>query len=536
MERFADYVFVNGELVTVDAAGRIAEALAVGGERILAVGANEHVRPWVGPNTTVVDLGGRTVLPGLIDAHAHLVLYGTCRLSVDCKAPYIRSLDDLLRELARAAAATPKGRWIRAFGFNETKIAERRFPHRRELDAVTTDHPVYVERACGHVGAVNSRGLMLAGIDRDTADPQGGVIERDADGEPTGKLIETALTYLDGKMDFSRDEVMRGLGIASAEFAANGITSVHDAGADSPEQFRWLFEAVEAGIVKQRIYAMVATMNHSDRFVDRMVAAGIRTGMGDHRFRIGPAKVFVDGSSSAPTLATREPYMSDPGNSGLLYYTQEQLNRVLGDAHAAGFQITAHAQGDRAIGMLLDCIEAALAEHPRADHRHRIEHAGLTAPDLLPRMQRLGVIPVANPAFFHEYGDGYVVNLGERAEHMYPLRSFVEYGIPAAAGSDCPVTVCNPFLGMFQAMHRLSETGRTIGEAQRIGLMDAIRLFTIHAARASFEETVKGSLEPGKLADVVVLDRSLLTAPAAEIRDVRVEATMIGGTFVYGRP
>jgi predicted amidohydrolase YtcJ len=314
---------------------------------------------------------------------------------------------------------------------------------------------------------------------------------------------------------------------------AAGITSVHDAGGYGPDNLRAMQKAVRGGDVKVRIYAMICALNESDAFVRRMMEAGVVTGLGDERFRIGPAKVFADGASIAATMAMRQPYDSRPGDCGILYYNRDELHTILGEAHAKGFQITAHAQGDRAIDMLLDCIEDALRKHPRDNHRHRIEHAGVSAPDLVERMARLGVVPIPNPAFLYEYGDGYVRSIGDRAGHMYPVGDFFQSGIVSAGASDCPVTDFSPLLGIHAAVNRRSKSGRVVGDRQRIGVMEAIRLFTVNGAYASFEEDIKGSIEAGKLADLVVLNGRILDAAPERIKDLHVELTMIDGEIVY---
>jgi predicted amidohydrolase YtcJ len=264
-----------------------------------------------------------------------------------------------------------------------------------------------------------------------------------------------------------------------------------------------------------------------------MIKAGISTGLGDEKFKIGPAKVFTDGSSSGPTAAMREPYTDNSEYSGIIYFSQEELNRILGEAHKKGFQITAHAQGDRAIEMMLNCIEEALKKHPRKNHRHRIEHAGITMPDLVERMRQLEVIPIPNPAFFLEYGDGYIKSSGERVNYMYPVRDFIDKGIIAAGGSDSPVTSFNPLLGIHGAVNRKSSTGQDVGGNQRIGVLEAIKLFTWNGAYASFEENIKGSIEIGKLADLVVLNGAILDVPTDQIKDMQVDYTIIGGKVVF---
>jgi predicted amidohydrolase YtcJ len=375
--------------------------------------------------------------------------------------------------------------------------------------------------------------MEIAKYDRDTPDPQGGRIDRDGSGELTGFLVETAHMKMFELAAFTDAEYKQGLRLASEDFVAHGITSVHDAGGYGPENYRAMQKAVQEGDVKVRIYAMICALNQSEDFVRKMIDAGIVTGTGDERFRIGPAKVFTDGASIAPTMAMREPFDSRPDDSGILYYEQDELNTILGEAHAKGFQITAHAQGDRAIEMLLNCYEAALTAHPRENHRHRIEHAGVSAPDLIERMAQIGVVPIPNPAFIYDYGDTYVKNIGKRVGHMFPAKDQIDNGIIAAGASDSPVTNFQPLIGIHAAVNRLSKTGQEVGINQRVSVMEAIRMFTWNGAYASFEEGVKGSIEIGKLADLIVLDGCILDTPTDKIKDLHVELTMIDGELVY---
>ncbi|MGM0711607.1 amidohydrolase [Brevibacillus parabrevis] len=531
----AETVFLNGHVVTVDANNRIAEAVAVRENRIVAVGTTEEIKRWITPQTNVIDLQGKSLLPGFIDAHLHMTIYGTNKLGVDCKARGIRSIEELLAALKEQAQKTPAGEWVRACGFAENGMAEQRYPTLAELDDVSTDHPIFVMRTCAHHSVVNSRALALAGYDRHTPDPQGGRIDRDEHGNLTGFLVETAHMKMFEQAAFTEAEYREGLRLASEDFVAAGITSIHDAGGYGPENFRAMQKAVLAGDVKVRIYAIVCSLNQSEEFVRRMIDAGMVTGTGDERFRIGPAKVFTDGASIAPTMAMREPFTSRPDDCGILYYEQDELNTILGEAHAKGFQITAHAQGDRAIDMLLTCFEAALAAHPRENHRHRIEHAGVSSPDLLARMAKLGVVPIPNPAFIYDYGDSYVRNIGERVRHMFPAKDQFACGIVAAGASDSPVTDFNPLIGIHAAVNRQSKTGQSVGANQRVSVPEAIRMFTWNGAYASFEEGQKGSIEPGKLADLVVLSGNILATPHDRIKELKVEQTMIDGKLVYQR-
>jgi predicted amidohydrolase YtcJ len=493
----------------------------------------EEVSGLRGPETQVVDLRGNSLLPGFIDSHLHMLLYGTNQLGVDCKNG-VQSIDEITARLAERARITPEGEWVRGWSYNDQKLAEGQHPTRRDLDEVSTEHPIIAVRTCNHISVVNSKALELLGVTRDTPDPEGGQIARGEDGEPTGVLKETAHMFAFEASKYSSEEIIEALAIADRHFVRLGITSIHEAGGYGPDQMRAMYQAVAEGGVKIRIYAVVCALNRSEEFVRKMIAAGLVTGVGDERFRIGPAKIFTDGSSSGPTCATREPYTSDRNGSGILYYSQEEIDDILGAAHREGFQITAHAIGDRAVEMVINCIEKALRKHPRENHRHRIEHAGMVPPDLMERMKRLRILPIPNPAFFYEFGEGYIKNYGGRVEHMFPLADYAKEGIVAASGSDTPVTVPNPMRGIYCAMTRRTESGTLVGKSQKTTLTHAIRSFTINGAYATFEEDRKGSIEVGKLADLVALDGSLLSASPEGILSMKPMLTMINGEIVFG--
>lgn len=531
----ADIVFKNGEVLTVNADNEVSQAVAVKGNEIVAVGSNEEITSFIGFHTEVVDLDGKTLLPGFIDAHLHLTIYGLNLLGVNCTASNVQSLADIFSDLKKKAEVTKKGEWVRAWGFNEQRIAEKRLPTREELDEISHDHPIVITRYCNHMSIVNSKALELAGITEKTPDPAGGIIERDADGRLNGKLIENAHMALFHVASFSDHELEAAHKLASDTFVKAGITSVHDAGGygSGPDIIRMMQQGVKSGHIKVRVYAMIGSLTDSEGFIQTMLHAGIMTGLGDEKFRIGPAKLFTDGSSTGPTIATREPYASDPNNYGIKYYEQEELNRILGEAHKKGFQITAHAQGDRVIEMIIDCIEQALEQYPRKDHRHRIEHAGIASPDLQERMKQLKIIPIPNPVFMYVNGDSYIHHYGERVHVMYPARDYFEKSIPAAFASDAPVAHCNPLLGIHAAINRQTVSGQPVGLNQAVEVMDAVRAYTYNGAYASFEQHLKGSIEEGKLADLVVLDRSLLKTNKEEIKNIQVVMTMIDGKILY---
>jgi len=531
----ANIAFLNGEVITVDGQDSIREALAISDNKIVAVGSNEEIKDYIGDSTQIIDLEGKSILPGIIDAHLHLVMYGTFQLSISCKEPGLDSIDAILTALKDKAATTPKGQWIRAWGFNERTVKEERYPTLEELDNISIDHPIAITRTCGHIGIVNSVALRLSGINETTPDPQGGLIERDAKGQLTGRLIENAYMQFNEIATFSNEEVYQAIQIAQQHFLKAGITSVHEAGTFSKENYRMLQLASQKGDLKIRVYAMIASISDCKQFTLNMMESGVITGTGNEFFKVGPAKLFTDGSSTGPTIATREGYTSNPDDHGILYYTEDEIYEVLGKAHELGYQITVHAQGDQAIETYLNVVERALQENPRENHRHRIEHAGISSPDLQHRMKELKMIPIPNPPFPYEFGESYLTNYGERTDFMYPARDFIDQGIIAAAGSDSPVTTYNPFIGIHEAVNRLTANGTSFGEKQKIDVLEAIRLYTYNGAYASFDEDIKGSLEPGKLADMIVLDRSILKTLPQDLKDIQVELTMLDGEILFER-
>ena len=352
----ANLVFINGEVITADEQNSIVESVAIKDNRIIGVGSNLEMKEFIGDKTEVIDLAGKSLLPGFIDSHIHLVLYGVFQLNISCKESHIDSVAALLNELKKKSLETPKGEWIRAWGFNETTIKEKRYPTIAELDAISTDHPIIITRTCGHISIVNTAALEKAGYDEKTQNPQGGIIEKNENGELTGKLFEAANMKMNDVASYTDDELMKAVKIASDHFISGGITSIHEAGTFDSNSYRLLQTAIKNKEIRVRVYAIVGTINDSDKFVNKMINAGIVTGTGDEKFRVGPAKIFLDGSSSGPTIATREPYTSDPNKSGILYYSEEEIYKVLGEAHKKDYQVTVHAQGDKAIEMYLNCV------------------------------------------------------------------------------------------------------------------------------------------------------------------------------------
>lgn len=527
--------FLNGEVISQNAQGDVYEACLIEGNRISAVGTTEEIRKMLNRDAQIVDLHGKTVLPGLIDAHMHLFLYGNTLIHVNCKDPVISSVEELLERIREIVAEAPAGKIIRAFGFNEVMVEEQRYPTLEELDAISKEHPIIITRTCGHIGVINSAAMKLAGMNEHTPSPNGGTIEKDANGQLTGRLIENAFLQFNQHVTYSEEELYKALEKAQDKLLAYGITSVHDAGGFDADSFRIMQQASKGKQLKLRVYAMIGSLNDCEAFTKTMISSGVVSYTGNEFFTIGPAKLFTDGSSTGPTIATREPYDSDAENYGYLQYTEDELYDIFLPAHVKGYQLTVHAQGDKAIEQYLNVIERLQTEHPRQDHRHRVEHLGVCPPDLQERVRTLKVIPVLNPSFPYEFGESYIHNYGKRTDYMYAAKELIDKEIVVTAGSDAPITTANPFVGMYMAQERVTKKGTPFGQEQRVTLHDAIKMYTINAAYASKEEDIKGSIEIGKLADLAILNTSILDRPAEDLLNVEVEMTVLDGEIVYSK-
>ena len=529
---FADILFRGGPVYTVDRRFTVAGACAVRGERILGTGDEAELLHLVGPETEVVDLADGCLLPGLIDAHSHIVAYGLTMDNVDCKRG-VGCVEDIVGAVAAAARGRPPGEWVLGRGYDQKKLRGGRHPRRGDLDRAAPDHPVVLARTCGHIVACNSAALRLAGIDATTPDPPGGRIERDERGEPTGILQEAATGAVWRLLRPSVAGYRGAYARACGDYFRHGITSTHDASGGDPGQVRAIVVEQDAAQPRVRTHLMLR-LGPEGAAGEAAMRAGLVTGLGGSGARVGPLKLMVDGSSSGPTAATRRPYASDPGDQGILYYDQATLDETVARGAAAGFQMTAHAVGDRAVEMMLRAFAGLGPEVAAA--RHRIEHCAMLDDELVALIRRLGVVPVANPGFLWEFGDGYVADYGPaRAGWMFPLRALVDAGVPVALGSDAPVTDLNPFLGFYCAMTRRTREGAVVGAEQAVGFAEVLRAYTINAAYAGFAERERGSIETGKLADLVVVDRDLGRAGPEEVRATEVVTTLLGGKVVYRR-
>jgi predicted amidohydrolase YtcJ len=529
---YADLVLLNGKIVTVDPGNSVAEAVAIKGNRIEAVDSDEEVSKWIGAGTAVINLNGKTVLPGLIDSHMHPGSYGAFKVrGVQC-GPDLDSIEELLDVIRVKAESTPEGRWILGYTLDDIRLG--RYPTRQELDSVTPDNPLYIQRRDGHIGVVNSLALKVGGITRNTPDPLHGKIDRDESGEPTGVLRELAKDIVYSKIPGNTvDDYHNGLRIVNDEFLSLGLTTVH-ASMTTSDEFKALQWLKRDGELALR-YCVHAS-GREDGVLEALIAAGIQTPFGDDWLKITEIEWVFDTSTSGRTAAYYDPYVGEPENYGILLYDQDDITDRVTRAHLAGLRVGLDGIGDRGIDRALDAIEAALTETPRDDHRHRIEHCCYVPPKIQDRLLELKVIDASANGFLHDLGDAYKANRGEdQMRWMWPHRTLIDRGIPAPAHSDCPVCTPNPWIGMYGLVTRRTSNGDTLYSGEGITPMEAIRAYTIDGAYSAWEEKIKGSIEPGKLADLVVVNRDLLSIHGDDLKNVEAVITIVDGRIVYRR-
>jgi predicted amidohydrolase YtcJ len=531
-----DLLMINGKIRTMDAKGTIVQAVGIRQGCIDITGSTEQVLQTKLKKDEVIDLKGKTVFPGFIDAHNHMIYYGTELLGINCRAESIRSIDDIVTEIAKKAAASLPGHWLRGYGYDDTLLKEGRHPRCGDLDRVSPQNPVVLYRTCGHMLVVNSKALEICGITKNTRNPPGGEIDRDpATGEATGLMKETAQELIKNSMDpFLMEELVEAVQVAGRQYLSEGITSVQEAGVGYFQNTLDEMKAYQlAGLKKiprPRIYLYLLR-----DALPQLSSLGILKGFGDDTLRIGGIKFFADGVPSAHTGAVHEPYANAPDETGILCMEIDELTDTVEKIHRSGLQSSIHAIGDRAIDVVLDSYEHVLTKMPRQDHRHRIEHFTMADPQRIERAKRLGIIPVVASTEVPFYGDAFIKNLGsQRAEWCYPLRSMLDGGLPVALSTDRPFDpLGNPLFSAQAAVQRKTRSGHVIGKAQCIQVEEAFRMHTNYAAFAAFEEHVKGSIEVGKLGDLVVYPIDPFEVDIEELSQIPVAFTIVGGNVVY---
>jgi predicted amidohydrolase YtcJ len=530
----ADLVVTNARVYTADDARPLVEAFAVRGGRVVFTGSAREAKALTGANTRVVDAGGRTVIPGMVDGHAHFAGLAQKLRSVDLVGT--KSLTEVIERVVERAKRTPKGSWIIGRGWDQNAWGNTAFPTHEALSAAAPDHPVILERVDGHAAYVNAAAMQLAGLTATTKDPSGGKIIRDAKGNPTGVLIDRASNLVESKVPpLSRDEMRAALKDAVARMHSLGLVGMHDAGA-SRENID-LFEAMaQQGDLNLRLYVMIGD---DAKALEHYFQVGPRSALYDGQVWVRAVKLYADGAMGSRGAALLEPYSDDPNNSGLLLSAPAHIEEVAKRGLAAGFQINTHAIGDRGNRVVLDAYEKALNARPAADHRFRVEHAQILHQDDIPRFAQLGVIPSMQAS--HQTSDMYWIGkrLGPtRLYGAYAWQSLLQTGVVIPNGSDFPVEEVNPLISFHASIARQDARDWPAGgwyPEQRMSREDALRSMTLWPAYAGFQEQAMGSITPGKYADFVVLDQDIMRVPASLVLTTRVLETWVGGKRVFSR-
>lgn len=545
----ADLVLRGGKIVTVDESNPEIEAVAVVGDRIAAVGSDAEIEAYIGPRTQVIELEGRLAVPGFIEGHGHFLSLGQSKTILDLADS--QTWDEIVAMVGAAAAEASPGEWIRGRGWHQERWDPAPsqtvdgVPLHHDLSAASAENPVYLTHASGHASFANAAALELAGITRDTEDPPGGEIVKDASGEPTGLLRETAQRLVgaalaEAEASRSREELraerVRHVRLAGEEAISKGITSFHDAGA-SFEEIDLFRELADAGELPIRLYVMVRRTSN-DEMAEKLPDYRV-IGYGNGFLTVRSIKRQIDGALGSHGAWLLEPYEDLPTSVGLVLEEPDDIRRTAEIAIEHGYQLNTHAIGDRANREVLNIYEEVMEANPEStDLRWRIEHAQHIDPADVPRFAELGLI--ASMQGVHATSDGPWVPLRigeERArEGAYLWRTLLDAGVVVTNGTDTPVERIDPIPGFYSSVTRMTNEGTAFYPEQRMTREEALRSYTLDNAYAAFEEEVKGSITPGKLADIVVLSRDIMTVPAAEIPDVEVDVTILGGQIRYARP
>ena len=527
-ELVADTVLLGGKIITVDASDTIAQAVAIKDGLIQAVGTDAEVQALIGERTEVVDLGGKTVTPGLIDPHNHLQVLGQLQgFYVPLMPPEVRTMDDLSQRLADIVAQRPEGEWVQGYF---VFVTEGRLPNRHDLDPVSPQHPVWIVQQGGHYGSANSLALQIAGITADTPDPVGGVIERDERGEPTGVFYNhRAMDVLRrvaprNTPEMTRDNILYALPI----FAASGVTTFHDNNVRGVEAVGSYFEVDRGGkmLIRGRAYYTLEWPGDVERALKE-----IEYYEGNGFMRFAGFKFLLDGQ-------LKMAYCHEPHNGvrwDMPTWEPQSFKDAVRALHDTGLQICVHCAGDAAVDLTLDAFEEAMNANPRPDPRHRIEHCIFSTPQATQRMKDLGVVVSTQPQFIRLAGDSYASLFGEaRARRAIVTREWLEEGVALALGSDAPTTPwLTPQVTLFGAVTRITFSNQFFEPDQALTVQEALRAHTMGAAYAGHEEHSKGSVEPGKLADLAVWGEDPYTAPLQRLWQVPVVMTLVGGEIVY---
>jgi len=518
----ADLILYNANVHTMNRKNPKAQAIAIKDKKIAATGKNSEILKLKTEKTRIIDLKGKIVLPGLTDCHIHMSAYARTLEQTDLRS--VTSIKQLQQKLKKAAAKKPPNTWIIAHGFDQEKFREKRLPTRHDLDKAVPNHPTLIIRVCGHLSVANSRALQLANVNKHISELGEKVDKDPKTGEPIGILFEDAQFFvMEAIPDASKEELLKTYAQACKKAAENGLTSIHWL-ISSPKEIRVIQKLRKQNKLPIRAYLIIPIED-----IDKFAPMGISTGFGDDKVKIGCVKIFADGSLGACTAALQTPYADNKTTRGIMVNSKKKLEGLIRKARELDFQVAIHAIGDRAIKTVLDTLESVLEEGFEKNHRHRIEHASVLNEKLIERMQKLKIIASVQPHFV--VSDFWIIKrLGEkRARWTYPFKTLFSCGLQVCAGSDCPVEPINPLLGVWAAV------AREKFPQERLSVDQAIRIYTVNAAYASFEEQTKGTIEEGKLADLTILVQDPYKVPPEKIKDINVDMTIVDGKIVYTR-
>jgi predicted amidohydrolase YtcJ len=510
----ADLILFNANVITMDPLCPRAEGVLIKNGKILSATTNDALRKWDRIKATTIDCKGKTVLPGFIDAHCHLHALAESHLSLNLDPHHnVRSISDLQTKIRDYSQKLPSGTWIRGRGYNEFYLAEKRHPNRWDLDQVTSTHPIKLTHRTGHAHVLNSLALQMVGISNETPDPPDGLIDRDIEtGGPTGILYRMGDFLSRMIPPLENDQLDQGMRVANNELLSMGITSIQDASSHNGlEQWKMFRRWKDTGFLKPRITMMLGTESFS-----AYKEQDFEPELDEKQLRLSGVKIIIDETT------------------GHLRPVQSELNEMVLRIHQAGFQACLHAVEENTVEAACSAIEYAMKELPKSDHRHRIEHCSVCPPSLAKRLAGLGIMVVTQPSFIYYSGDRYLRTVpAEELKHLYPIGTLLKSGVKVAASSDCPIAPANPLIGIYAATSRMTETDEMLLSEEKITPEEALRMYGEYAARATFDEGMKGSISPGKLADLVVLKDDPMKVPIDEIKDIGVEMTILDGEIVW---
>jgi len=508
----ADLVLKNANVITINPGQPTAELVAIKGNRILLVADNEELEQVTGVKTRIIDCQGKTVVPGFNDAHCHIFSFIRKLLSLDLSPSLVGSISDIKAAIHQRAQNTPPGKWLTGTGYNEFYLAEKRCPNRWDIDEVASHHPVVLAHRSLHACVLNSLALSLVGITRETEEPPGALIDRDpTTGEPSGILFDM-LGYIREKVlpPLSEEELTEGIALANQHYLSCGITSLQEATV-SNNPGRWQSFHRFKDKLESRL-SMMPGIEASSQFRE----AGLVPGSGDSQLRLGGVKIMVKETT------------------GQLEPSQSELNRQALTVHQAGYQLAIHAIEPSTVEAAITALEYAYNQLPQAGRRHRIEHCSVCPPALLKRLSKLRAVVVTQPPFLYYSGERYLTTVpAGQLPWLYRIKSLLNSGLIVAASSDSPVVPDNPLVGIYAAVTRQAESGQFLLPEESISAEQALAMYTVNAAYASFEEDIKGSITQGKLADIVILSDDPVSSPPGRIKDIRVEMTIIDGKVVW---